>query len=79
MDLQKKIEGKKVVTSLFTKPMALHLYIPPHLCHAPGVLSGMVFGNVLRIHQLCSCASDIVIELKLFFHCLLDQGYQFLH
>jgi hypothetical protein len=32
--------------------------------------------KILRIHQLFSCATDIVQELKLFFHCLLDQGYQ---
>jgi hypothetical protein len=42
MELQLKIEGKKIVTSLFAKPMALHLYIPLHSCHAPGVLVGMV-------------------------------------
>jgi hypothetical protein len=47
MDLRLKIEAKKVVASLYAKPMALHLYIPPHLCHAPGVLPGIVFGNVL--------------------------------
>jgi hypothetical protein len=76
MDLWLKIEGKKIVTSLFEKPMALHLYIPPHSCHAPGVLSGIVFCNVLHIHQLCSRATNIVRELKLFFHHLLDQGYQ---
>jgi hypothetical protein len=76
MDLRLKIEGKKIVTSLFAKPMALHLYIPSHSCHAPGVLLGMIFGNVLRIHQLCSCATNIVRELKLFFYRLLDQGYQ---
>jgi hypothetical protein len=56
--------------------MALHLYIPPHSCHAMGVLSGIVFGNVLHIHQLCSRATNIVRELKLFFHRLLDQRYQ---
>ncbi len=76
MDLRLKIEGKKIVTSLFAKPMALHLYIPPHSCHALGVLSGIVFGNVLRIYQLCSHATDIVGELKIFFHRLLDRGYQ---
>jgi hypothetical protein len=76
MDLWLKIEGKKIVTSSFKKPIALHLYIPPHSCHAPGVLLGMVFGNVLCIHQLCSHATNIVREMKLFFHCLLDQGYQ---
>jgi hypothetical protein len=65
-----------VVTSLYAKPLALHLYLPPHSCHAPGVLSGLIFGNVLRIHQLCSATVDIKKELKLFFHCLLDRRYQ---
>ncbi len=50
MDLQLKIDGKKITSSLNAKPMALHLYILPHSCHTPGVLSGLVFGNVLHIH-----------------------------
>ena len=76
MDLRLTIEGRHIKSSLYAKPMALHLYLPPHSCHAPGVLSGLVFGNVLCIHQLCSDAKDIMKELKLFFHRLLDRGYQ---
>ena len=76
MDLRLTIEGRHIKSSLYAKPMALHLYLPPHSCHAPGVLSGLVFGNVLRIHQLCSDAKDVTKELKLFFHRLLDRGYQ---
>jgi hypothetical protein len=76
MDLRLTIEGRQIKSSLYAKPMALHLYLPPHSCHAPGVLSGLVFGNVLRIHQLCSNEGDIMKELKLFFHRLLDRGYQ---
>ncbi len=30
MDLRLKVNGKKITSSLYTKPMALHLYIPPH-------------------------------------------------
>jgi hypothetical protein len=75
MDLRLTIEGKHIKSSLYAKPMALHLYLPPHSCHAPGVLSGLIFGNVLRIHQL-SNAKDVMKELKLFFHRLLDRGYQ---
>jgi hypothetical protein len=67
MSLWLKIEEKKVVASLYAKPMALHLYIPPHSYHAPGVLPGIVFGNVLQIHQLCSHAADVTQELKIFF------------
>jgi len=79
MDLRLTIEGKYIKSSLYAKPMALHLYLPPHSCHAPGVLSGLMFGNVLRIYQLCSNATDIEKELKLFFHRLLDRGYQSNH
>ncbi len=42
MDLWLKIKGKKVTTSLYAKPMVLHLYLPPHSCHAPKVLSGLI-------------------------------------
>lgn len=76
MDLRLRIRGKHITTSLYAKPMALHLYLPPHSCHAPGVLSGLVSGNVLRIYQLCSDTNDVEKELKLFFHRLLDRGYQ---
>jgi hypothetical protein len=76
MDLRLKIADRRITTSLYTKPMTLHLYLPPHSCHAPGVLSGLVFGNVLCIHQLCSNAWDIMLELKLLLCCLLDWGYQ---
>ena len=79
MDLRLTIEGKHIRSSLYAKPMALHLYLPPHSCHAPGVLSGLMFGNVLRIYQLCSNATDKERELKLFFHRLLDRGYQSSH
>ena len=76
MDLRLTIEGRQIKSSLYAKPMALHLYLPPHSCHAPGVLSGLIFGNVLCIHQLCSTVKDVMKELKLFFHRLLDRGYQ---
>jgi hypothetical protein len=76
MDLRLKVDGKKITSSLYPKPMALHLYILPHSCHMPGVLSGLVFGNVLRIYQLCSNGKDVVKEIKLLFHRLMDQGYQ---
>jgi hypothetical protein len=37
---------------------------------------GLIFDNVLCIHQLCSAATDVKKELKLFFRCLLDCGYE---
>ena len=75
MDLTISIEDGKIVTSLYSKPLALYLYIPPHSCHAPGVLTGLVFGMILRIHRLCSKEEDIDKELHLFVSRLLDRGY----
>ncbi|KAL7534531.1 hypothetical protein ACHAXR_005939 [Thalassiosira sp. AJA248-18] len=76
MDMRIEIEEGRIVTSLYAKPLALYLYIPPHSCHAPGVHNGTIFGNVLRIFQLCSRDQDIDAELSLFYERLLDRGHQ---
>ena len=55
MDLTISINGTKFETTLYEKPMALHLYIPPNSAHPLGVKTG----EVLRINRLCSDRSDI--------------------
>ena len=60
MDLHLMIEGKQIKSCLYAKPLALHLYIPPHSCHPGGVLSGLVLGNLLQIHQLCLNETDVI-------------------
>ena len=54
MDMTIAIREDWIVTSLYEKAMNLYLYIPPHSAHPPGVLTGLVSGNILRIHSLCS-------------------------
>ena len=76
MDMTIEIEEGKIMTKLYAKPLALYLYIPPHSAHAPGVHTGLVFGNVLQIFQLNSRESDIINDLRLFYNCLVDQGHQ---
>ena len=41
-------------TSIYSKPMSLHLYIPPNSCHAPGIATGLIQGHTLRVLQLFS-------------------------
>jgi hypothetical protein len=55
--------------------LALYQYIPPNSCHPPGVLTGLIFGQVLWIFQLCSLSEDINKELSLFYKHLLNRGY----
>ena len=75
MDMTIQIEGGKIVTTIYAKPMALYQYIPPNSCHPPGVLTGLIFGQILRIYQLCSRSKDIDKELSLFHTRLLNRGY----
>ena len=75
MDLNIELSHGKLHTSLYAKPLALHLYIPPSSCHAPGIATGLIFGHFFRVFLLCSHESDIEHEIYLFFNRLLDRGY----
>ena len=76
MDMTIKIVGNKIETTLYEKPLALHLYIPPHSCHPPGVTTGLIMGQILQIFYLNSRSEDIKSKLKIFFSQLLDRGHQ---
>ncbi|KAL7537077.1 hypothetical protein ACHAWF_005654 [Thalassiosira exigua] len=54
MNMTIYIAGNKIETTLSCKPLALHVHNPSHSCHAPAVLTGLIFGEVLRICTLCS-------------------------
>ena len=49
---------------------------PPHSAHLPGVLTGLVSGNILWIPSLCSEQDDINLRMKQFYARLLVHGYQ---
>ena len=76
MDMTIKISGNRLITALYAKAVALYQYIPPTSCHPPGALTGLVFGQVLQIFQICSRDQDIDLELAAFYHHLLDPGYK---
>ena len=76
MDMTIGIDNDKIVTTLFEKPMALYLYIPPHSAHPPGVTAGHIFGEILRIHRLCSAQDDILERTQKFFCRLRSRGHQ---
>ena len=75
MDLTITIKNGRISTSIYSKPLSLHLYIPPHSCHAPGIAKALIFGHTLRVLRLCSKQSDITIELRQFYHQLIARGY----
>ena len=74
MDLTISLCGDKLHLTLYEKPSNLHLYIPPHSCHPPGLLAGVVHGMIFRIHTLCSDDQDKTTKAKTFFHQLRQHG-----
>lgn len=75
MDLTIQIADGKIHTTLFEKALNLHLYIPPHSAHPPGVLKGLIMGGVMRMHTLCSSPEDVQQKLRLLFRRLRARGY----
>ena len=51
-------KSNKIETTLFKKRLNLHLYIPPHSAHLPGLLPGIVYSTLFRIFTLCSSEND---------------------
>jgi hypothetical protein len=47
MDLTITLQHGRFSTSIYAKPLSLHLYIPPSSSHAPGIATGLIFGHIL--------------------------------
>jgi hypothetical protein len=76
MDLTIVIQGNRVTTTIFEKVMNLHLYIPTHSAHTPGVLSGLVLGIIYRIHNICTNPVNIQRKTLRFYRHLTTHGYK---
>ena len=77
LDMNMFLKNSSVMTSLFSKPLNLYLYIPPVSCHPKGVINGLVFGHFIRVHILCCESKTILKETILFTNHLLERGYTF--
>ena len=75
LDMNIVLKQSSVITSLYSKPLNLYLYIPPASCHPKGVINGLVFGHFIRVHILCCESKTILKEITLFTNHLLDRGY----
>jgi hypothetical protein len=76
MDLSLSNQRASITTALYEKPSNHHLYTPPHSCHPPGLLGGMVFGMVNRLYTLLSDEESIKTIIIASFRHLQRRGYQ---
>ncbi len=75
MDTTIQVKGDKLITTIYAKPLALYQYVLLNSCHPPGIFTGLIFGQILWIYQLCSRSEDIDKELSIFHMHLLKRGY----
>ena len=75
LDMTLTIHNNMVKTQLYEKMLNLYLYISPFFSHSPGVLTGLIIGNIQRIYHLCSDATTRNSFYQKFFLRLRARGY----
>lgn len=75
LDLDITLQGNLFYIKIYEKELDLHLYIPPHSCHSPGVLKGFIFGSIHRAKNLFTNPQDMYPFLKDTFYRLRHRGH----
>lgn len=75
LDLTLNIKGNRIVTKTYQKPQNPYLYLPPHSAHAPGIMKGVIYGQIRTYYRQNSKFSDFVSISRLFFKRLISQGW----
>ena len=75
MDLTISVTDNHLTTTLFETQQNLYLYIPPHSSHPTGMIHGLIHGNILCTHHLCTHKHEIQHTTQTFFQCLIHRGF----
>lgn len=75
LDLTIRLEPYTISTSLYEKPLNLHLYIPWNSAHAPHIRKSVITSGIFRILRLVTHRHDQRLHLTKFFTRLLARGY----
>ena len=75
MDTTVSIAGDRLHTTLYEKPLALYLYIPPHSARPPRILTGHVYGEVLQIQRICNDKDNRANRVRTCYDRLLSRGH----
>ena len=75
LDVTIHLDGPVLFTTLYEKPLNLHLFIPWNSAHAPAVRSSVIISGIFRIFRLVSRRSDQIIHLRKLYQRFLARGY----
>jgi hypothetical protein len=66
---------QQISTKLFEKPQNIYAYLSPLSCHPPGMIKGLIFGEVNRICKLTSKRSDRELSISKLYHRVIQRGH----
>ena len=69
-------ELNRIETRTYQKPMNLYLYITDNSAHPPGVMKGMIFGELKRYHRQNTRREDYLEMVRLLFLRLRARGWR---
>jgi hypothetical protein len=75
LDLTLTLRDSQINCTLFEKPLNLHLHLPPHSAHPPGVLFGFIAGFIYRARTLCTLLEDSNRFINEYLTHLRSRGY----
>ena len=64
LDVLVKLKGRKLETTLYTKPTDSHNYINYASCHQKSCRDGIPYGQFLRLKRICSTEEEFVRNSK---------------
>lgn len=79
LDLTLTIEGSRVISRTYQKEMNLYLYLPPNSAHPPGVIKGLIFGQIRRYHAQNTHREDYLQMVRLLYQRLIQRGWRAEH
>ena len=75
LDLRITIEGDRLVTSTYQKPLNLYLYLAGSSAHPAGMIKGVIYGLLRRYREQNTYYSDYIKFAALLYTRLLVRGH----
>ena len=76
LDMIITIKNNRLLTKIYKKEKNPYLYLPPSSAHTPGIIKGTIYGMLFCYYILTSDLTDFYPQVTLFFHRLINRGYQ---
>ena len=75
LDLQISIVGKKLTTTVYSKPTDSHLYLHAKSCHKKSSIEGIQKGVALRLRRICSSEENYNEKSEEYAKYLVNRGH----